>query len=103
MYKLYNGDCLELMKDIQDESVDLVVTDCPYHIVQGGCSNNTVTFKAMSGVLNKQRQFENVSKEFVKAGKIFKHNEIEFREWLPEIYRVLKQDSHCYIMTNNKN
>lgn len=103
MVHLYHGDCLEVMKDIPDGSVDLVVTDCPYHIVQGGCSNNSVTFKAMSGILNKQRQFENVSKEFVKAGKIFKHNDIEFREWLPEIYRVLKQDSHCYIMINGRN
>jgi site-specific DNA-methyltransferase (adenine-specific) len=30
--KLYNGDCLELMKDIPDGSVDLVLTDPPYGI-----------------------------------------------------------------------
>lgn len=30
MVKLYNGDCLELMKDIPDGSVDLVLTDPPY-------------------------------------------------------------------------
>lgn len=28
--KLYNGDCLELMKDIPDKSVDLTVTSPPY-------------------------------------------------------------------------
>lgn len=28
--KLYKGDCLELMKDIPDGSVDLVLTDPPY-------------------------------------------------------------------------
>lgn len=28
--KLYNGDCLEIMKDIPDNSVDLVLTDPPY-------------------------------------------------------------------------
>lgn len=28
--RLYNGDCLELMKDIPDGSVDLVLTDPPY-------------------------------------------------------------------------
>lgn len=28
--KLYNGDCLELMKDISDESVDMVLCDLPY-------------------------------------------------------------------------
>ena len=30
MIQLYNGDCLELMKDIPDGSVDLVMTDPPY-------------------------------------------------------------------------
>ena len=29
-YKLFNGDCLEIMKDIPDKSIDLVVTDPPY-------------------------------------------------------------------------
>ena len=31
-YKLYNSDCLEIMKDIKDESIDLIVTDPPYLI-----------------------------------------------------------------------
>jgi DNA modification methylase len=30
MQKLYNGDCLEVMKELQDDSVDLVLTDIPY-------------------------------------------------------------------------
>ena len=28
--QLYNGDCLEIMKEIPDKSVDLIVTDPPY-------------------------------------------------------------------------
>ena len=28
--KIYNGDCLELMKEIPDKSIDLVLTDPPY-------------------------------------------------------------------------
>ena len=113
--RLYNDDCLNVLKDIPSESIDLVVTDCPYRIVQGGCSNNTVTFKAMSGVLDKRRrgcgkcsikwetegQLNNI--ENVKAGKIFDHNDIEFKEWLPDVYRVLKPNSHCYIMINARN
>ena len=31
-YTLYKGDCLEIMKDIPNESIDLVVTDPPYGI-----------------------------------------------------------------------
>ena len=29
-FKLFNGDCLDVMKNITDGSVDLVVTDPPY-------------------------------------------------------------------------
>lgn len=32
MYFIKQGDCLELMKDIPDESIDLIVTDPPYGI-----------------------------------------------------------------------
>jgi site-specific DNA-methyltransferase (adenine-specific) len=34
--KLYNGDCLEVMKDIPDGSVDLIVTDPPYELDNHG-------------------------------------------------------------------
>lgn len=33
---LYNGDCLGLLKDIPDNSIDLVVTDPPYMMTTGG-------------------------------------------------------------------
>ena len=29
-FKLFHGDCLDVMKNITDESVDLIVTDPPY-------------------------------------------------------------------------
>ena len=89
--KLYNDDFLEIFKTIPDESVYLVCTDCPYHIVQGGCSTGTY-----GNVLNDQI-------EYTKQGKLFKYNEIKFEEWLPEVYRILKQDTHCYIMINARN
>ena len=34
MLKLLHGDCLELMKDIPDGSVDAIITDPPYNIAQ---------------------------------------------------------------------
>lgn len=98
--KIYNEDCLQGMKQIPNNSIDLVVTDPPYKIVQGGCSNKAVTISACGGMLNKHKG-DNI--ELVKKGKIFKHNEIEFHQWLPEIYRVLKDNSHCYIMINGRN
>ena len=42
-------------------------------------------------------------KKEVNNGKVFKTNDLEIEDWLPEFYRILKNDSHCYIMTNNKN
>lgn len=30
MNKLYNGDCLEIMKDIPDKSIDMILCDLPY-------------------------------------------------------------------------
>ena len=35
MIKLYKGDCLEVMKDIPDKSIDVVITDPPYGILGG--------------------------------------------------------------------
>ena len=35
---LKQGDCLELMKELPDESVDLVITDPPYNISNYGNS-----------------------------------------------------------------
>lgn len=31
-YKLYNGDCLEVMKNIPDNSIDMILCDLPYNI-----------------------------------------------------------------------
>ena len=30
--KIHCGDCLELMKDIPDESIDCIITDPPYNL-----------------------------------------------------------------------
>jgi site-specific DNA-methyltransferase (adenine-specific) len=109
-----NRDCVEGMQEIPTESVDLVVTDCPYMLVGGGCSDgNYKTAKGhsqTSGVLNRQRTKHvtlsgalNDQVEAVRAGKMFEHNEIKFSEWLPDVYRVLKPDTHCYIMINSRN
>jgi len=32
---IYNGDCLEIMKNIPDKSIDLILTDPPYFEIQG--------------------------------------------------------------------
>ena len=70
------GDCLELMKDIPDNSIDLVVTDPPYGISYQSCR---------------------VERERRKA-KIL-NDEKPFIEFIPEISRILKPSGACAIFT----
>ncbi|QSR35652.1 hypothetical protein CFI10_11690 [Marinobacterium iners] len=98
-YSLINNDCIVAFKDIPDNSIDLVVTDPPYKITKGGCSkikNGT----ECGGFLSKRNS---LTQEHSKNGKLFKHNEIKFSDWVPEVFRVLKDQSHCYIMVNDRN
>ena len=34
MIKLYNGDCLEVMKEIPSKSIDMILCDLPYQVTQ---------------------------------------------------------------------
>ena len=52
--KLYNDDCLNVLKDIGDNSIDLVVTDPPYEVITGG-RNGGVKGKP-SGILTENKQ-----------------------------------------------
>lgn len=88
--KIYNIDYRELTKKIEDESIDLIVTDPPYKTTKRGISKNTTTGGLVRSELGKQ-------------GKIFEHNDVPIKEFIPELYRVLKEGSHCYIMTNHVN
>ena len=112
--EIYNEDCLEVFKRIPDKSIDLVVTDCPYRICSGGCTtdpNKIASYLSgeCGGMLSHRKdKHDSIFEEYdpttyVKKGKLFKHNEIEFSEWVPEVYRVLKDDTHCYIMINPRN
>ena len=106
MIDLHNGDCLEIMKAIPDNSIDLVATDCPYKIVSGGCRKIPKDGeRETSGILT-HRHKDNKRTDWVDAvrtGKMFANNDIEFKDWLPDVYRILKDKSHCYIMVNSRN
>lgn len=116
-----NGDAREELRKIKTESIDLVVTDCPYLISGGGCTiqqkknetagifNKREIKKCKSGMYLQGTKHVslygclNDAANNVKTGKMFDNNNIEFSEWLGEVYRVLKQDTHCYIMINGRN
>lgn len=84
------GDCLDLISEIPADSVDLLLTDCPYKLISGGCTG-------MHGLLSGKENSD------IKTGGLFRHNDIKFSDWLPEVYRVLKDGSHAYIMVNARN
>lgn len=88
-YKLYHGDCIEIMQTIPEGKIDLIITDPPYKTITGGDSNGANSERP-KGMLQGNR-------------KLFKHQSIKISSWMPEIYRVLKEGSHCYIFTNSLN
>lgn len=40
--RIYNGDCLEVMKDIDDKSIDMILCDLPYGNNKTACGWDTV-------------------------------------------------------------
>lgn len=88
MINLLNEDCLETMKNIKDNSIDLIITDPPYKNTSRGCSGT------MGGYWKSEK---------AKKGIIFDYNSISCKEYLPEFYRILKDKTICYVMCNNIN
>ena len=76
-YKLYQGDCIDIMKDIPDKSVDLIITDPPYEVSvtnSGGTVNDIKNFNAtLKGIddagINKGYDIELVGTEFIRVLK----------------------------------
>jgi len=76
--EIKNGDCLEIMKGMAENSVDLILTDPPY-----GMNYQS------SRRTDKHEKIDNdVSLEWVEP-------------FLKEAYRVLKENTHIYIFCND--
>lgn len=71
MNKIHNGDCLNLFKDLSNETIDLVVTSPPYNV---GIAYDT-------------------HKDDEPMDKYFEWVE----QWLSEVYRTLKSDGRVAI------
>jgi len=73
--KIYQGDCLELMKQIEDKSIDLVLTDTPYGI----------NFKSNMDTKNRFDYIQN-------------DDNLDFFEpFIKEAFRVLKDNSCIFL------
>ena len=71
-----------------NESVDLICTDPPYRATSRGNAGN------YGGMVLKH---ENLT------GRVFEYNDISVKDYAPEFYRVLKEGTHLYVMTNHIN
>jgi site-specific DNA-methyltransferase (adenine-specific) len=95
--ELYKGDCLEIMKDLESDSVDLVVVDPPYKVQAQGCGggknkwNGGSRFKGGNSVFGVENSQD----------KLF--NYLKPEQYFSEISRLVKGDSHVYVFTNDKN
>ena len=69
------GSCMELIKDIPDNSIDLIVTDPPYKITARGNGGNS------GGMFRKK---------IVNSGQVFTHYDLDIVDCLEELYRSRK-------------
>lgn len=88
MIHLFNANCKDIFSQIEDSSIDLIITDPPYKVTARGNAGNS------GGMLQKKENMQ---------GRVFLHNDINCVEYAHEFYRILKDGGHCYIMTNHVN
>tara|TARA_B100000282_G_scaffold74423_1_gene50978 strand:- start:11690 stop:12379 length:690 start_codon:yes stop_codon:yes gene_type:complete len=89
MIDLYNENCLDVLSRLKEESVDMVLCDPPYRTTPKGCSGNMGGFLATPNGMNGKGGFE--------------ENDLHINDYLPLLYRCMKDQSHGYIMTNDFN
>ena len=75
-YKLYQGDCLEIMGGIKDKSVDLIVTDPPY------------LMDYQSNRRKKEDRFDKIKND--------KGNYMLIQYYLEECHRIMKDNTAIY-------
>ena len=90
MEKLLNENAIDVLDRMiaKNYKVDLIATDPPYKVTTRGGYTNA------GGMMLGEK---------MRKGNVFNENTLTIKEWLPKLYKVLKDTGHCYIMCNNKN
>ena len=89
MNKIYNQDCIEGMKIIPNEKIDLVVTDPPF----------AINFKAKKANYNRT-----ASRVLSGYNEITKENYYEFTlNWMSQCFRILKESGGMYVFSGWNN
>ena len=82
---IYRGDAIELMPSIK---ADLIVADPPYLLTSGGATTGN-----FGGCFD--------TDNYRNDGKIIECN-VDWKDFMPLFYQSLNDDSHCYVMCNNR-
>ena len=86
MIKLFNGDCLELMKDIPDKSIDMILCDLPYGILDFQWDE----------VIDGKKLFAEYKRICKQNANVLLFCQIEFAKYLMES-TFASEFSHCLI------
>lgn len=84
--ELLHGDCLQLIKTLADESIDLLVTDPPYGLERLEKIRTTSSNRFTSHTLMSSEHNQNIDSIIELLTKL-----------APELHRVLKPGSHFYM------
>ena len=109
-YKLYNGDCLQIMKDMPDNSIDIVITDIPYGIDFSEWdvlhSNTNSALGGASEHQKKNTSFKRRGKPINGWSKSDKNIPYEYQEWCnkwaKELFRITKEASPILIFSSRR-
>ena len=88
-FELWHGDCLELMKDIPDGSVDLVLTDPPYGTMKGIDEKHDWDL-----VINPLKMFSQIDRVLRPNGKVVLFSQQPFTTLL--INNQIRNIPFCY-------
>lgn len=88
---LFNVDCLKLMEEMEEGCIDCIVSDPPYKLTKRGYGKPKEGKKYCGGMLGIYNNNNNDDMQYIKDGKLFKYNDIMFEEWMPLLYKVLKE------------
>lgn len=88
--QIYNMDCMEGLKSIQNEEIDLIITDPPYEVDYKNKSKHL-------GKLGKPRE-----KQIERDSSFEDWGNLDYLEISKEWYRVLKEEAHIYIFCSDR-
>jgi site-specific DNA-methyltransferase (adenine-specific) len=104
--QILQGDCLEVMKDIPDKSIDMVLTSPPYNI--GKMHSNKIQFGTYDGNNMNEEDYQSWQIQFINEcvrvlkddGSLFYNHKVRIKnkvaihpmEWLLKTNAILKQE-----------